>query len=79
MNVVDEYSNPKGYFQAVYKAIFDTREYKKNIFKNNLKMKDYVFFLNKEFDTTINPNAMSKGVKHEIAVEEYFIKNFTLN
>lgn len=75
-NVIDEDGKALKKFQAVAKAIFDTKEYKDNIFNYNISMKDYVQFLNSEFHQSINPNAMSSGIKHEDAVQKYFNRNF---
>jgi hypothetical protein len=65
----ESYTPKKRKFQPICHAIFYSLDCKKKIFRYNLELKDYILFLNSEFDTNIN-SKLSIGYRHVDEVEE---------
>jgi len=65
----ESYTPKKRKFQPICHAIFYSLDCKKKIFRYNLELKDYILFLNNEFDTNIN-SKLSIGYRHVDEVEE---------
>jgi len=65
----ESYTPKKRKFQPICHAIFYSFDCKKKIFRYNLELKDYILFLNNEFDTNIN-SKLSIGYRHVDEVEE---------
>lgn len=70
MGAIETDNTPKKRkFQPICHAIFYSLDCKKKIFRYNLELKDYILFLNSEFDTNIN-SKLSIGYRHVDEVEE---------
>lgn len=73
MGALEEDKKPKKRkFQPICHAIFYSPDCKKKIFRYSLELKDFILFLNKEFNANIKTK-LSNGYLHEAAVEELFL------
>lgn len=74
LNAIDDNSTPKRGFQAKASAIYYSNDCKKEVFKYNLSIKEYVHFLNNEFDNIIkNDTKLSDPSNHENTVKDLFL------
>lgn len=73
MGAIETGNTPKKRkFQPICHAIFYSPDCKKKIFRYSLELKDFILFLNKEFNTNIKTK-LSNGYLHEAAVEELLL------
>lgn len=78
MGAIEIGNTPKNRkFQPVCHAIFYSHNCKKKIFRYSLELKEFISFLNKEFNANIKTK-LSNGYLHEAAVEELLL-NLVLN
>lgn len=79
LNVISPDGEIKRGFQAASNAIFKSPNFQGNIFKPNVKLKEYISYLNERFDAQINTSSkLSDGTNYYIRVEDYF-NNFYRN
>ena len=76
--IIDNSNKSLRKFQVITTEIFRNDAYKKNILKKDLSQKEYVEYLNCNFQSTINPDNIRGGLNHIDKVNNYFKKNFKL-
>lgn len=80
LGVLSELGEPRRGFQARADAIFKSENFKTNVFRQKLMLKDYIAFLNKCFDAQIKSNnKLSDGKGYKWTVNNYFKENFKLD
>ncbi len=73
LDAIDNKGKIKWGFQAAANAILKTEEYRKNILKPNLKLKDYIKYLNERYDANIKSTSkLSDSGNLEKTAMEYF-------
>ncbi len=71
LNALDQSRTPKRGFQARISAIFNDKDCKESIFRFELLLKEFVAFINNEFDNCIkNDKQLSDGTKYSKKVAE---------
>lgn len=67
-------------FNTIIGEIFRNQNCKENIFPYNLSQQEYINYLNKKFNKTMNPTGLRKETNHESTVEtliKVFMKNIS--
>lgn len=79
MNIIDDDNKPKRGFQACCNAVFRDKNYKTHIFINNMRLREYIAFLNIFFNAKIkSEDKLSDPYQYEKDVANHFKEYFNV-